>query len=75
MPAKRRKRGGQPGNQNARKHGNYSKVLTPRELEILKEVASLDEHGKLVVLGCLFADLFPELRREVENLRPGESFV
>ncbi len=29
---KKRKRGGQPGNQNARKHGFYSASLDPREI-------------------------------------------
>jgi hypothetical protein len=31
-PTRRRKRGGQPGNQNARKHGFYSSAMTPEEL-------------------------------------------
>ena len=28
-----RKRGGQPGNQNARKHGFYARTLTPEQTE------------------------------------------
>ena len=31
----KKRRGAQPGNQNARKHGFYSKRLTPDELQIL----------------------------------------
>jgi hypothetical protein len=31
MPRHKRPRGGQPGNQNARKHGFYAKTLTPQE--------------------------------------------
>lgn len=30
--AKKRKRGGQPGNQNARKHGFYSATISPEEI-------------------------------------------
>ena len=33
-----RKRGGQPGNQNARKHGYYSRHFTPEEMEQLEEI-------------------------------------
>ncbi len=33
----RRRRGGQPGNQNARKHGIYAKSLTPEERALLQE--------------------------------------
>jgi hypothetical protein len=37
MPAKKRRRGGQPGNQNARKHGFYSLYMSqPEILELLK---------------------------------------
>jgi hypothetical protein len=31
MPRHKRHPGGQPGNQNARKHGFYSTILTPRQ--------------------------------------------
>jgi hypothetical protein len=31
MPKHKRPRGGQPGNQNARKHGFYAKTLSPQE--------------------------------------------
>ena len=31
MPRHKRPRGGQPGNQNARKHGFYAKQLSPQE--------------------------------------------
>ena len=40
----KRKRGGQPGNQNARKHGLYSKHLTPEEE---KHLEGIDEHTGL----------------------------
>ena len=41
----KRKRGAQPGNQNARKHGFYSKVLTPEQqgvLSLASKVPGLD---------------------------------
>jgi len=37
-----RKRGGQPGNQNARTHGFYARVLSPRDREVLQAAASLN---------------------------------
>jgi hypothetical protein len=37
-----RKRGAPPGNQNARKHGFYSKVLTEAEQIELQEAATLE---------------------------------
>ena len=39
MPRKKRKPGAPIGNQNARKHGYYSKILTPEQKKVL-EVAS-----------------------------------
>jgi hypothetical protein len=35
MPRTKHKSGGQPGNQNARKHGFYSRVLTPEQQQVL----------------------------------------
>ena len=40
MPGVKRKPGGQPGNQNARKHGAYSRILSPEEQRLLT-VASI----------------------------------
>ena len=40
MPRVKRKPGAQPGNQNARKHGCYSKILSPEEQRLLT-VASI----------------------------------
>jgi hypothetical protein len=37
MPRHKRPRGGQPGNQNARKHGFYAAGLNPVELELYFE--------------------------------------
>ena len=36
-----RHRGGQPGNQNARKHGFYSKAILPEQQALLEEAAEL----------------------------------
>jgi hypothetical protein len=38
----RRARGGQPGNQNARTHGFYSKTLSPEQQEALQDAAVVD---------------------------------
>jgi hypothetical protein len=38
----KRRRGGQPGNQNARKHGLYSNRLTPAEIQALGQEPILD---------------------------------
>ncbi|OGF22111.1 MAG: hypothetical protein A2V63_13400 [Candidatus Eisenbacteria bacterium RBG_19FT_COMBO_70_11] len=38
----RSKPGGQPGNQNARKHGFYSRALTSHQRAILRAAARLD---------------------------------
>ena len=60
-------RGGQPGNQNARKHGNYSRVITPREMEVLEAVSSLDDHGKRMVFFILCRRFIPEYVPEIES--------
>ncbi len=53
----KRKRGGQKGNQNARTHGKYSRVVSPHELEVLKLVFALDLHGQRLVFAQLFKHL------------------
>ncbi|MDO8579154.1 MAG: hypothetical protein Q7R50_08285 [Dehalococcoidales bacterium] len=48
---RRRQRGGQPGNQNARTHGFYSKSATPEEqqkMSIAAEMEGLDEEIALL---------------------------
>ena len=39
----RRKRGGQPSNQNARRHGFYSTALSDQEQEALYEAVNLKD--------------------------------
>ena len=54
----RKKSGGQPGNQNARKHGHYAKALTPEQLEAFPEVLKeyyLDK--EIAVLRLMIVDL------------------
>ena len=51
MPRTKHKSGGQPGNQNARKHGFYSRVLTPEQQQVLalaSRVRGLD--GEIAVM-------------------------
>jgi len=43
MPRMKRKRGAPIGNQNARKHGFYSKVLTPEQRLALPTVAAIKD--------------------------------
>jgi hypothetical protein len=42
MSHNKRNRGAQPGNQNARKHGYYSRVLTPEQENDLPVAALID---------------------------------
>ena len=41
MPSKKRHRGGQPGNQNARKHGFYSPYMSQPEIRELHQTLDL----------------------------------
>jgi hypothetical protein len=63
----KRKRGGQPRNQNARKHGFYSNVLTPDDKLYLKEavrVKGLDQE-----IDLLRAKLKAVVKLDSENVR------
>jgi len=46
----KRKRGGQPGNQNARKHGFYSKHFTPDQVKQLEDADDLRDLGPEIAL-------------------------
>ena len=46
----KRKSGGQPGNQNARKHGFYSKHFTPDQLKQLEDADDLRDLGPEIAL-------------------------
>ena len=51
MPREKREKGGQPGNQNARKHGFYSKVLDEAEqfdFELASGVNGIDDEIALL---------------------------
>jgi len=63
----RRKQGGQPGNQNARKHGFYSKVLDAeerRDYEEAKNCVGLEDE-----IALLRAKIASVLRHDGQNLR------
>ena len=47
---KKRKSGGQPGNQNARKHGFYSKHFTPDQAKQLEDADDLRDLGPEIAL-------------------------
>jgi hypothetical protein len=62
-----RKTGGQPGNQNARKHGFYSKVLDHDEKYALRSAAGLDGlDQEIAVLRLKFRSL---LSQDGQNVR------
>ena len=70
MPIKRktkRTRGGQKGNQNARKHGFYSVNLSPREICELWNIVNLEGIDPPVVV--LRMKLCSALHRDPENHR------
>ena len=46
----RKKRGGQPGNQNARKHGFYANTLIPEQEEASAEALEIRDFGQEVAL-------------------------
>jgi hypothetical protein len=63
-----RHRGGQPGNQNARKHGFYSRSLTPTDIQDLADTADpshLDD--EISVMRVLLRDLLTRTP-EAQNL-------
>ncbi len=66
-PLIRRKSGGQPRNQNARKHGLYSKVLAPDEKRQLKYAVGADGlDQEIAILRLKFRSL---LAQDGQNLR------
>jgi hypothetical protein len=53
-----RQRGGQPGNQNARKHGFYSSALSPEQQESLEDAAALkDLQSEIALMRVKLSDL------------------
>ena len=67
MPRKKNTRGGQPGNQNARKHGFYSKVLDEAEqldLELATGVEGIDDE-----IALLRVKIKSILENDPENIR------
>ncbi len=67
LPEIKRCRGGQPGNQNARKHGYYSSVLTREDRAKLKEasdIVGLDDE-----IALLRARLKSVIEHDPDNIR------
>jgi hypothetical protein len=59
MPKHKRPRGGQPGNQNARKHGFYAKTLSPQEsCEYLNIIATTGASPESAVLRLKMQSVF-----------------
>jgi uncharacterized protein YjcR len=63
----KRKRGGQPGNQNARKHGLYSSTLSPAQICQLSNL--LNSGGQDPVLVALRLKLMSALKSAPDNRR------
>ena len=61
-----RREGGQPGNQNARKHGFYSRYLTPRQRQNYDEACEVK--GTCSELGLLRCKLAGMLEQEPVNI-------
>ena len=67
MPKTKRKRGGQPGNQNARKHGFYSKVLDEAgrlDFEVASGVEGIDDE-----IALLRVKIKSILEKDPENIK------
>ena len=67
MPREKRRMGGQPGNQNARKHGFYAKVLDEAEqfdLELATGVEGIDDE-----IALLRVKIKSLLERDPENIK------
>ncbi len=53
-----RRRGGQPGNRNARKHGFYASALSPEQQESLEDAAALkDLQSEIALMRVKLSDL------------------
>ena len=52
----RKKRGAPFGNQNARKHGLYSKYLSPERVKKLEQVAKIDDLAHEIIIVRLILD-------------------
>ena len=65
----RRKRGAQPGNYNARKHGFYSAALSPRTRKVLREAQKVDAKELAQEIALLRACIFRLQEAEPENLQ------
>jgi hypothetical protein len=63
----KRNRGGQPGNQNARKHGFYSRVLDDEQKRNLKYAASLKGIDEEIAL--LRVELISIVQHDPDNIR------
>jgi len=68
MPRRKRKPGGQPGNQNARKHGVYSKVLTPEAQRLLSLASIPGIDGEIALLRMKIRAIIKEDRWPAEGL-------
>jgi hypothetical protein len=60
MPRRKRRRGGQPGNHNARKHGCYSKILSAEEQRLLTVASFPGINAEIALLRSRIRSLVQE---------------
>ncbi|MBM3926815.1 MAG: hypothetical protein FJ320_12765 [SAR202 cluster bacterium] len=58
-----RRRGGQPGNHNARKHGRYSTYVTPEDMQMIQELLRVED----LDLHCEIALTRGKYRQSIKN--------
>jgi uncharacterized protein YjcR len=61
MAKTKSKRGGQPGNKNALKHGFYSELLTKEEIARLNKVADINLDDEIKILRALVYRLIEQI--------------
>jgi hypothetical protein len=65
--AQKRKRGGQPGNHNARKHGFYFPILDEDQKQVFREAAEVN--GLDEEIGIIRLELRSALKKDPANLK------
>lgn len=62
-----RKRGAQPGNKNAAKHGFYSNLLSAEEIARLNDVKDVDLDDEIALLRALIQRLTAQLGQKLDT--------
>lgn len=71
-----KKKGGQPGNKNALKHGIYSELLTPKEIARLNKITEIDLDDETKILRALVHRLIEKIdMKELDEARKTANAV